>query len=97
MLNVSQQIGGTLGLSILITVFATAARNFGRAQLAASPPTGSPTPQQLRALQNAALAHGWATAFEFAAIFAAIAFVVTLVGIHVAPSEAGTEQPLPAG
>jgi EmrB/QacA subfamily drug resistance transporter len=91
MLNVSQQIGGTLGLSILITVFATAARNF-------VPQGGPPTSaQQARAVQHAALAHGWATAFEFAAIFAAIAFVVTLVGIHVAPSEAGTEQPLPAG
>ena len=91
LLNVSQQVGGTLGLSILITVFATAARNF-------VPPGGPPTtPQQARTVQDAALAHGWATAFGFAAIFAAIAFVVTMIGIRVPASEAGTEQPLPVG
>jgi EmrB/QacA subfamily drug resistance transporter len=97
MLNVSQQIGGTLGLSILVTVFATAFNDFLSAQLARLGP-GVRTltrPEQI-AIQHSALAHGWATAFRFAAIFAAVAFVVTLVGIHVRPEDVGKEEHLAA-
>jgi EmrB/QacA subfamily drug resistance transporter len=87
LLNVSQQIGGTLGLSILVTVFATGVKNF-----LSSGPVGP----SAHAIQLAAFAHGWATAFRFAAIFAAIGLVVSLAGIQVKPSEIAQEQPVPA-
>jgi EmrB/QacA subfamily drug resistance transporter len=44
LLNVGQQIGGSIGLSVLATVFATAARNAGTTQV--SDLAGHPTPLQ---------------------------------------------------
>ena len=96
MLNVTQQIGGTLGLSILVTVFATATKNFINTQLAGAGSGVKPTLAQQHALQNGALAHGWAMAFRFAAIFALVGLVTTLIGIHVKPEDVGKEQPLAA-
>lgn len=94
LLNVSQQIGGTLGLSILVTVFATSVKNF---LTSPQPIIGGGSQQSIQhQIQLAAFAHGWAAAFRFAAIFAAIGLVVTLMGIHVKPSEVGREQPVPA-
>ena len=86
LLNVSQQIGGTLGLSILVTVFATGVKNF-----LSSGPVGS----SAHAIQLAALAHGWATAFRFAAIFAAVGLVVSMLGLQVKPSQIAQQQPAP--
>ena len=72
MVNVMQQVGGSLGLAVLVAVFGTATRN-----AAAHPAAGlSGT-----ALQHQVLAHGMSTAFGLAAIFdvAVLVLVVTLL------------------
>lgn len=90
MLNVMQQVGGTLGLSSLVTVSATAIRNDINSQVAALTsklPSGAPplkpTAAQQAALQNHALVHGWSTGFEVGAIFTVVGMVVALVAIRV--------------
>jgi predicted MFS family arabinose efflux permease len=90
MLNVMQQVGGTLGLSSLVTVSATAIRNDINSQVAALTsklPSGAPplkpTATQQAALQNHALVHGWSTGFEVGAIFTVVGMVVALVAIRV--------------
>ncbi len=88
MLNVQQQVGGTLGLAALVTVAATATKNDIASQLSrlrgAVPPgsvlpgaagTAGPPP----AVMNHALVHGWAVGFEVAALFAAAALVAALL------------------
>jgi EmrB/QacA subfamily drug resistance transporter len=70
MVNVMQQVGGSLGLAVLVAVFGTASRN-----VLAHPVTGL----SAAALQHRALAHGTGVAFGLAAIFD----VVTLVLIAV--------------
>jgi EmrB/QacA subfamily drug resistance transporter len=76
MLNVSQQVGGTLGLSALVTVSATATANHlaGLGQAVASSTTALPA----RVL-NEALVHGWATGFRLAVLFAVAALLTALV------------------
>ncbi len=61
LLNAMQQVGGSLGLSILVTVFGTASRNEATEQ-------------------------GISTAFEFAALFAFAALIVSVVVIRAQPS-----------
>ncbi len=88
LLNVSQQIGGTLGLSILITVFATAFKNYftSHAALGLAP----------RQLQTQALAYGWAKGF-LAAVFLALAgLVIAVLTVRAEPPDM-TAQPLPTG
>jgi EmrB/QacA subfamily drug resistance transporter len=72
MVNVMQQVGGSLGLAVLVAVFGTATRN-----AAAHPAAGLAG----TALQHQVLAHGMATAFGLAAIFdvAVLVLVVTLL------------------
>jgi predicted MFS family arabinose efflux permease len=72
MLNVSQQVGGTLGLSALVTVSATATAS----QLARFASGGSALPAAAR---TQALVHGWATGFLLAAAFAALAWLAAVV------------------
>jgi EmrB/QacA subfamily drug resistance transporter len=94
MLNVSQQIGGTLGLSILITVFATAYKNYlvgHAADLAAAPP-GSPA---AHAIQIAALSRGWARGFLAAAGLTVVGLIVAAMTIRAEPAD--QVEPLPAG
>ncbi|HEY0938128.1 MAG TPA: MFS transporter [Trebonia sp.] len=71
MVNVMQQVGGSLGLAVLVAVFGTATRS------AAAHPAGLTG----TALQHQVLAHGMSTAFGLAAIFdvAALVLVVTLL------------------
>ena len=66
MVNVMQQVGGSLGLAVLVAVFGTAFRN-----ASAHPVAGL----SAAAFQHRALAHGMSVAFGLAAIFD----VVTLV------------------
>jgi EmrB/QacA subfamily drug resistance transporter len=73
LLNVMQQVGGSLGLSILVTVFGTAQRDKA-AELGVM---GPPAPDARAAI----LAHGISTAFVVAVVFAAIALVVTIFAI----------------
>ncbi|HEY1670451.1 MAG TPA: MFS transporter [Trebonia sp.] len=60
MVNVMQQVGGSLGLAVLVAVYGTATRN-----AAAHPAAGLSGV----ALQHHVLAHGMSTAFGLAAIF----------------------------
>jgi EmrB/QacA subfamily drug resistance transporter len=72
MVNVTQQIGGSLGLAALVTVFATASRN-----AAARAAPGLPALAQA----HSAAVHGMASAFTLAAVFdvAALLIVLTVV------------------
>jgi predicted MFS family arabinose efflux permease len=72
MVNVMQQVGGSLGLAVLVAVYGTATRN-----AAAHPAAGLSGV----ALQHQVLAHGMSTAFGLAAIFdvAVLVLVLTLL------------------
>ena len=67
MVNVMQQVGGALGLAVLVAVFGTSFHDAARHPVAGVAP----------ALQaRDALAHGMATAFLLAAILDAVALIV---------------------
>jgi EmrB/QacA subfamily drug resistance transporter len=66
LLNVTQQIGGSLGLALLVTVFGTSSRH-------AHAPAGASAIEQAKY----AFSNGAVHAFELAAVFVAIAFVGT--------------------
>jgi hypothetical protein len=67
MVNVMQQLGGSVGLAVLVAVFGTAIRS------AAAQPAGG---LSAAAFHTHVLAHGMSTAFTLAAIFDVAAFVV---------------------
>jgi MFS family permease len=67
MVNVMQQLGGSVGLAVLVAVYGTATRNS-----LAHPVAGL----SAAALHTHALAHGMSTAFTLAAIFDLAALVV---------------------
>jgi EmrB/QacA subfamily drug resistance transporter len=77
MLNVSQQVGGTLGLSALVTVSATATAT----QIAGHATAFAVTAPSVSVL-NDALVHGWATGFRLAALFAVAALTTALVALR---------------
>jgi EmrB/QacA subfamily drug resistance transporter len=80
MVNVMQQVGGALGLSVLVTVFGTASRAAARHPAHAASP----------ALQaQHILVHGMAASFTTAAIFDAIALLIIAAVISL-------RQPRPA-
>ena len=68
LVNVAQQLGASLGLGILVTVFAAASHTPAR--------TASPTTAARAA--DVALAHGVATALRGSAVFLALALVVVV-------------------
>jgi EmrB/QacA subfamily drug resistance transporter len=70
LLNVAQQLGGSLGLGILVTVFASASRSAAHDPLAGGAP-GIEAQHEL--------AHGVATALTGSAIFMALALLVAVV------------------
>jgi EmrB/QacA subfamily drug resistance transporter len=78
MVNVTQQVGGALGLAILVTVFGHATRAAMR-----HPAAGSATAQA-----HQILAHGLASAFTVAAIFDVCALLVIMVTIRMRPAPA---------
>jgi hypothetical protein len=81
LVNVTQQVGGSLGLAVLVTVFGTASRNG-----AAHPtPGASPQAQQI-------LAHGIGSAFTAAAVFIACALILALIAV-----DTGRPEQPPAG
>jgi EmrB/QacA subfamily drug resistance transporter len=94
MLNVTQQIGGTIGLSALVTVFAAAFKSDLAAQTAKL--AGPPTKAQAGQITVHALAHGWARGFLVASLFAVIALVADLLVIRVEPSDIPAGPPVPA-
>jgi EmrB/QacA subfamily drug resistance transporter len=77
MVNVMQQLGGSVGLAVLVAVFGTATRNSAAHPLAGLSAT---------AFHAHVLAHGMATAFGLAAIFDAAAFV--LIALLLRPRKA---------
>ena len=75
-LNTAQQVGGTLGLAILVTIAADATKNALRA---APVPK---TPRHIRELALAASLHGYTTAFVVGACIALAAFAVALIAVR---------------
>jgi EmrB/QacA subfamily drug resistance transporter len=73
MVNVMQQVGGSLGLAALVTVFGSASRN------AAAHPLAGATPLSQA---HHVLTHGMATSFLVAAIFDVCALLVILITIR---------------
>ncbi|MEU1348296.1 MFS transporter [Streptomyces sp. NPDC005795] len=94
-LNTTQQVGGSLGLSILVTVFGTASRNEATDQVPKF--LADATPAQLAEFRRTGelpgswgdqvLASGVSTAFVVAAVFAVVAALIALIVIQVRPSD----------
>ncbi|UXY22376.1 MFS transporter [Streptomyces cynarae] len=105
LLNATQQVGGSLGLSILTTVFGTASRDEAGKQLPKFLANGTAeqkaefakTHQLPAPWGNEVLAHGISTAFVPAAAMAILALVTASVVIRVRKSDlealAGTAGP----
>ncbi|MFJ9692427.1 MFS transporter [Kitasatospora sp. NPDC101183] len=91
MLNTTQQVGGSLGLSILVTVYGTASRNEARQQVGAF--LRQATPQQAAAFRASGrlpapystevLVHGIASAFQMGLVFAALAVLIAAFVVKV--------------
>ncbi len=83
-LNTAQQVGGTVGLAILVTIAADATKN----ALQAAPPG--------RAARDVALAaslHGYTTAFVVGACIALAAFFIAIIAVRPpAPGRAGSSS-----
>jgi EmrB/QacA subfamily drug resistance transporter len=100
LLNVMQQVGGSLGLSILVTVFGTASRNAAKDQvtqfLANATPALKAQFQQTGQLPapyaGNVLSHGISMAFELSVAFAALALVVSLLVIRARASDLDTSN-----
>jgi len=90
MVNVMQQVGGALGLAVLVAVFGTASRNAQQ----------HPLPGLAAAAQvQHVLAHGMAAAFGLAAIFnvASLLVIVALIRARkLAPQRAEVREEEPA-
>ncbi len=78
LVNVVQQLGGSLGLAILVTVFGTASR-----AAAAHPLAG--VAQRVQAQEI--LVHGIGSAFSTASVFTACALLGALVAIRARPAQ----------
>jgi hypothetical protein len=88
-LNTAQQVGGTLGLAILVTIAADATKS------ALSSAGATQSPQQARALALTASLHGYTTAFVVGGCIAFAAFVVALVAVHPpGPATAPAASPI---
>jgi predicted MFS family arabinose efflux permease len=86
MLNVGQQVGGTLGLSSLVAVFSSAARD--------ATPHAPHT--SLDAFKNYLFTHGTDAAFKAGALFALAGLIAAFALIRVKPaSEPHGSGPLP--
>jgi hypothetical protein len=69
---VTQQVGGALGLGILVTLFGTASRHAAAHPIGASP----------LAVQHHTLATAIATAFTGSAVFLALTLAVIVIAIR---------------
>jgi hypothetical protein len=102
LLNVAQQVGGSLGLSILVTVFGTASRNEATrlvGQFRATAPQEAQAQFQFQQTgqlpapyADQVLAHGISTSFQLAVVFAILALAVALAVVR-----AHTPQEVPVG
>jgi MFS family permease len=95
LLNATQQVGGSLGLSILVTMYGTASNNEADKQIPAFLAQATPlerlrferTGQLPARFADEILSAGVSAAFITAAIFTAIAAVIALLVIQVRPSD----------
>ncbi|MEV0221811.1 MFS transporter [Streptomyces sp. NPDC050704] len=94
-LNATQQVGGSLGLSVLVTVFGTASRNEATDQVPRFLAEATPVQQaefrrtdQLPApWSDQVLASGISVAFIVAALIAILAALIALLVIQVRPAD----------
>lgn len=95
MLNVGQQVGSSLGLSILTTVFATSQRHEQTRQIKEFLRNATPAQRQEFAagklkpptsLVHEVLSHGISTGFQMAVVLIAASFLLSLVVTNVRPS-----------
>ncbi|MBZ9598685.1 MULTISPECIES: MFS transporter [Streptomyces] len=95
LLNTMQQVGGSLGLSILVTVYGTASRNEAKEQVPDFLATAGPvqrafferTGQLPKPWGDQVLTSGISTAFVVAALFTLVGAVIALFAIQVRPSD----------
>ncbi|MFD6969051.1 MFS transporter [Streptomyces sp. NPDC059949] len=95
LLNTTQQVGGSLGLSILVTVYGTASRNEAKEQLPGF--LGTATPEQKAFLartgqfpkpwSDQVLTSGISAAFVVASLFTLVGALIALFAIQVRPSD----------
>lgn len=94
-LNATQQVGGSLGLSVLVTVFGTASRNEATDQVPRFLSQASPA-QRLAFRRTGELPSPWgdqvltsgiSNAFVAAAVFAVVGALIALLVIQVRPSD----------
>jgi EmrB/QacA subfamily drug resistance transporter len=84
MVNVMQQVGGSIGLAVLVAVFGTAYRN-----ALAHPAAGL----SATAFRHHVLAHGMADAFGLAAVFDLIALLLIVVTLRTGPRRPAVQDP----
>jgi predicted MFS family arabinose efflux permease len=95
LLNATQQVGGSLGLSILVTMFGTASTNEAEKQVPRFLAQATPVERRLfeRTGQlpgpwgDEVLTAGVSAAFVVAAVFTAVAALIAVVVIQVRPSD----------
>nr|WP_225448712.1 MFS transporter [Streptacidiphilus sp. P02-A3a] len=111
LLNTMQQVGGSLGLSILVTVYGTASRNEAKQQTTqflahATAPQAAAfrrTGQLPAPYAAQVLAHGIASAFEMGLAFAVVAALLAIFVIRprraaaTGPASARQDPPPPTG
>ena len=82
MLNVTQQIGGTTGLAVLVTVSTTVFVNTLTSSMAKLLAGGQPSRVALAVTKESALAHAWGSSFKAACVFAAIGLLAAIFGLN---------------
>ncbi|MER5869168.1 MFS transporter [Streptomyces sp. NPDC002044] len=95
LLNTMQQVGGSLGLSILVTVFGTASRNEAKNQAGSFLSTATPeqkayfvrTREYPKPWSDQVLTSGVSAAFVAAAVFTLATALIALFVIQVRPSD----------
>ncbi|MFE5676118.1 MFS transporter [Streptomyces erythrochromogenes] len=95
LLNTMQQVGGSLGLSILVTVYGTASRNEAKEQVPEFLATAGPvqkafferTGQLPKPWGDQVLTSGISSAFIVAALFTLVGAAIALFVIQVRPSD----------
>jgi MFS family permease len=95
LLNATQQVGGSLGLSILVTMFGTASTNEAEKQVPDFLSQATPaerleferTGQLPKPWSDEVLTAGVSAAFVMAAIFTVIAALIAVLAIQVRPSD----------
>ncbi|MFD9132660.1 MFS transporter, partial [Streptomyces bottropensis] len=95
LLNATQQVGGSLGLSILVTMYGTASTNEAAEQIPDFLSQATPA-ERLRFEQTGQLPQPWSdevltagisAAFVMAAIFTVVAALIAVLAIQVRPSD----------